>query len=355
MKNFNNTPPSHDEIEFTIFGPGYGEAIVLHLGDGHWMLVDSCIYPETEQPISLYYLDQIGVQFNSVCTIVASHWHDDHVRGLSKLVQMCPNAEFFVSGVFNEKEMMAFLRAYGGLDGVHRGTKELYCSIMANSAPNFAHQRTILREQVIGSRQIRVSAFSPTSRAQAQSKSHYAQYLPSVGGGRNSFAPDLHPNIEAVVMHIDLGNDGILLGSDLEDHSLGWSAVLSDSWCIGRQLASLYKVAHHGSVTGDNKKIWEKLLKLKPFVSLTPFINGATKIPKQEDKQRIKSSSKAAFISSGTSRKPKMTYEIERRLSDICSELSLVNSGFGGVRFRKKLGSTEDWFVELFGTAEVLY
>ena len=53
------------------------------------MLVDSCLFPKTKdkEPISLYYLNQIGVDPSSVQTIVASHWHDDHIRGLSALVR----------------------------------------------------------------------------------------------------------------------------------------------------------------------------------------------------------------------------------------------------------------------------
>ncbi len=351
--DIDDTPPSPDEIELTVFGPGYGEAVILHLGNNNWMLVDSCIYPATKQPVSLYYLNRIGVSPSSVCTIVASHWHDDHVQGLSVLVQEFSDAEFFISGVFNKKEMLSFLSAYGGLDISLKGTNELYRSITAKATPNFAHQRTILYEQMIGTRQIRVSAFSPTSKAQAQSKLHYAKYLPEIGGDRTAFAPDLSPNIEAVVIHIDLVDDGILLGSDLEDHPVGWSAVLSDSWCTGRQLATVYKAAHHGSITGDNREIWEKLLKKTPFVSLTPFINGSTSIPREADRIRIRGLAEAAFISSGTSRRPRMGHEIEKRLSDICTELSLVNPGFGGVRFRKKFGATK-WNVALFGDADLL-
>ena len=34
-------PPDSDEFEFTLIGPGYGESIILHLGGGVWVLVDS--------------------------------------------------------------------------------------------------------------------------------------------------------------------------------------------------------------------------------------------------------------------------------------------------------------------------
>lgn len=30
--------PDDGEIEVSLFGPGYGEAIAIHLGDGSWFL-----------------------------------------------------------------------------------------------------------------------------------------------------------------------------------------------------------------------------------------------------------------------------------------------------------------------------
>ncbi|MES9934905.1 MAG: hypothetical protein ABW153_00595, partial [Sedimenticola sp.] len=69
--------PSSDEIEVCLFGPGYGEAIAVHLGEGKWITVDSCIEPSTKTPAILHYFQEIGVSLGDVQTIIASHWHDD--------------------------------------------------------------------------------------------------------------------------------------------------------------------------------------------------------------------------------------------------------------------------------------
>src|SRR5450755_4692064 len=85
-------PPKSEEIEVTLFGPGYGEAIAVHLGDGTWLLVDSCIDPASNAPAASTYLQQIGVKSAQVCAIIASHWHDDHVGGMSQLAAMYSSA-----------------------------------------------------------------------------------------------------------------------------------------------------------------------------------------------------------------------------------------------------------------------
>jgi len=59
-------PPAADEIEVTLFGPGYGEAIAVHLGEGVWLLVDSCVDPDSKAPASGTYLEGFGVDPSQV-------------------------------------------------------------------------------------------------------------------------------------------------------------------------------------------------------------------------------------------------------------------------------------------------
>lgn len=78
-----STPPGTGESELTLFGPGYGESIALHIGDGVWIVVDSCIDDEKE-PRALRYLEGLGLDpARAVALIVATRWHDDHIRGMA--------------------------------------------------------------------------------------------------------------------------------------------------------------------------------------------------------------------------------------------------------------------------------
>ena len=43
------SPPGEDEFEVVLLGPGYGESIVLHVGYGGWIIVDSCINAEPKR------------------------------------------------------------------------------------------------------------------------------------------------------------------------------------------------------------------------------------------------------------------------------------------------------------------
>ena len=93
-------PPDKDEFEISLFGPGVGECVVVHLGHGQWMVVDSCYPVGGAEPVALSYLSALGLGIaagNAVRLVVATHWHADHIRGMARLLEACPQAEFICS------------------------------------------------------------------------------------------------------------------------------------------------------------------------------------------------------------------------------------------------------------------
>ena len=108
--------PGANELELTLLGPGYGESVILHLGNGEWAIIDSCLDSDG-RPGALRYLDDIGVDpAENVVLIVASHWHDDHIRGLANLLQLCPRARFCCAAALCRKEFLGYV---GALEGRH--------------------------------------------------------------------------------------------------------------------------------------------------------------------------------------------------------------------------------------------
>src|SRR5258708_6538741 len=89
------SPPLADELELSLFGPGKGECVVVHLGYGDWMVVDSCMGDGGKSAIALDYLGLMGVDVTrNLKLVVVSHWHDDHIRGISKILATATSARF---------------------------------------------------------------------------------------------------------------------------------------------------------------------------------------------------------------------------------------------------------------------
>ena len=123
--------PRPDEIEVSLLGPGYGESVVVHLGDGEWMVVDSCTGSDGE-PAALEYLNGIGVDpGSSVKMIVATHWHDDHTRGMSRIVEECTSARFCCAPALRDKDLLAVVEGLEGKTGfrMSSGVREITCDL----------------------------------------------------------------------------------------------------------------------------------------------------------------------------------------------------------------------------------
>jgi glyoxylase-like metal-dependent hydrolase (beta-lactamase superfamily II) len=108
-----DAPPALTEIEISDFGPGYGESLVLHLGENNWLIVDSCL-DLTGEPAPLTYLRHIQIDpATSVKQFIATHWHDDHIRGLGRIMRECTSAAFVCSAALRTREFLTLVTAYG--------------------------------------------------------------------------------------------------------------------------------------------------------------------------------------------------------------------------------------------------
>jgi glyoxylase-like metal-dependent hydrolase (beta-lactamase superfamily II) len=111
-------PPQSDEFELSLFGPGVGECIITHIGNGQWIVVDSCLSPETKQPVALSYLNRLSVDIaDSVCVFIVTHWHDDHMDGGAALLEAATNANFCCSIALKKDEFIRVAEQASEIDG----------------------------------------------------------------------------------------------------------------------------------------------------------------------------------------------------------------------------------------------
>jgi glyoxylase-like metal-dependent hydrolase (beta-lactamase superfamily II) len=105
------TPPRRNELELSLFGPGIGESLVIHSGNGEWVVVDSCL-DEQRRAVALSYLESLGVGVAAqVKLVLVTHWHDDHIRGMSQVVAAAKTAEFAYSAALAGQEFFNLVAA----------------------------------------------------------------------------------------------------------------------------------------------------------------------------------------------------------------------------------------------------
>lgn len=353
------SPPNSDQIELRLFGPGYGECAAIHLGENRWIVVDSCLDIKTGNPAVIDYFKAIGVSPNeAVKLIIISHWHDDHVRGLSSIVSACKTAPICCSSVLTEKEFLAFILDYQRImiKASSSGASEIEKVLKDRSSiRNALANRIVLNLPAEGTADsCIVTTLSPSDK-------EYDNFLKTIGSlvpssskkQAKKRAPSLSPNNAAVAVWIETGDVRILLGSDLEekgDPLSGWSAIVQSAE-RPQGCASIFKIPHHGLLTGHHNNVWSDMMIKSPIAVLSPFCNAGEILPTDKDVARITTLAPESYI---TTKYPSpkshisRSAAVERTIRERVGKIRAVQPAMGWVSLRNGGKSNPNlWTVDL--------
>ena len=263
------TPPAPHELEVSVFGRGYGESILLHIGDGRWVLVDS-LCDKDGRVSPLRYLEEVGVNpATAIKLILVTHWHDDHVKGVSAAYELATNAILAMPIAMASSQLEAFRNAArpSGSEHFSSGVAELdQIAIIRDRDQRRPLSAAIANRDLLGynpndlthGQRVLIKALSP-SDADTQTFLRQVSYAPRPQAGQR--AEPFDDNAISVAVWVSVGPHRILLGADLEissDPNCGWQAVLSSPVPLDGQ-ASLIKIPHHGSSNGHHQVVWDTL------------------------------------------------------------------------------------------------
>lgn len=349
--------PHSDEIEITVLGKSFGESVVAHLGSGNWIVVDSLL-DDGGIAAPLAYLKSIGVDVSSSIKLIAlTHWHRDHIGGISQIMEAAPSASVALPAAFSNTNFSTFTEAClsdrsirtDELKEISR-VGELF-SDGTRPAPTYTSGArpliTIPASSSSSGVAVTLYGLSPSDRDVHQFYLRLSGHSPGSGVAR---LPAFKENDISIAMWLSIGDDAVLLGADLETvgaNDRGWKAVLgSTTRPEGR--ASLYKVAHHGSSTGHHADIWPKLLSSEATSVVAPW-NRSTGLPTDADKRRILALSPNSFITAQVAARRYQPKGVEvKTLASHGITVVDTNHRVGAVRLRKSLSSRLGrWEVDL--------
>lgn len=346
----------------SLFGPGYGECGLIHVGGGDWIVIDSCVRGGSRSPIALEYLTALGVDLRSaVKLIIATHWHDDHVRGLSQIVDACPGAIFSCSAAVLSTDFLTLTQAtHVGLMMETSGVDEFreIISMLAERSsvhPRFVNEATMLLRKS-GTVEVEIFALTPSDKAFIAALADIAKLLPPPYEAKKRITL-AGPNHASVAVWMRIGQIHLLFGADLQEVPGGhWTRVLElPTRPEGR--ASYFKIPHHGASNGDHPDVWRDLIAKEAVAVLTPFRHGKNFIPGEDDIIRICSKGIAAYTTSsaGRVRPLPLNRTVEKTIAEVAIRRSVVNPAMGHVRSRRPLGDIDHgWAVEAFPPAALL-
>ncbi len=325
----------------------------MHLGGGAWVVVDSCADLDGT-PAALRYLDSIGVEpAGSVEMVIATHWHDDHIRGLARILETCPDAAFCCASALCEGEILAMVGALEGnrISDTGSGLRELHdvFSLFRDKMKKPVH--AIANRVVFQRHDCRLWALSPDDGVFQEFLKSVGRLVPPVRGNKRHI-PSLSPNKAAVALWVECDAIRLLLGADLERQ--GWGVILGDS-ARPPGKASVFKVPHHGSANANEPEVWQQMLQVEPFAVLTPWRRGGRVLPTSEDARRVSEATPNAWITnkspSGQARFRHGNTVVEKTLRESGLRIRRPAGDTAMVRLRRPIVADSQWTVEAFGGA----
>ncbi len=344
-----DSAPSPHQLEISVFGPGFGECILVHVGGGDWIVVDSCIDRKSGQPVALDYLRSLGVNpASQVKLVVATHWHDDHIRGIAHILDVAASAKFVISSAYPFKKLLEMVELGAKPPSQSSATKEFHQAIAILQRRQQKGERATAVGPIRASANKKLLALTSPGRsfsaeifslspadsavALAEAELHYS--LAAIKD--RTCPPRQGANELSIVLWLKVGVLDVLLGADLEYVSgitEGWRAIIrSAERPNGR--AGFFKVPHHGSENADCPDSWTELLAARPIAVLTP--HSPSRLPRRADIRRLCSRTPLVLLTSDPSEYsiPRRDKTVERTMKESVISRRALSGQIGHVRIR---------------------
>ena len=288
--------------------------------------------------------------------MVVTHWDDDHIRGMSRLVAEAQPSTLVCSAALGRKELLSYVfeQDVGGTVGF--GVDEIRKTLRAakdyGARIVFAQELQELYPVPPGAGP-QVRALSPSPDAVERALVALAEAIADERSDlRRRFKAPEGPNGASVVTEVELSGTSVLLGADLENSgnpATGWDAVLTNAKPASP--ASAIKVPHHASAGAHHPRVWEEMLEDDPTTILTPWALGGGTLPLPADLDRLKGLTKRLYVTARPRfRRAKQEAGIDKLVRRLHGERLQALEGWGHVRSRRR-PNEDEWRTELGGDA----
>lgn len=219
-----------------IFGSssGVGESILLKFDKNKYGIIDSYINKKTNNPQVLDYIQEQGIAPESIDFVLLTHGHQDHYRGIAKILEACPNARFFSSNTFNSIFFRRLISAYLQTKSRNNFLTEIVdiFSILrkTNRILNALSDKS---EPIVDNGNVKIFALSPNVRTNKYLDVLYKKTMRDyLNRDNEKFELGHNFNFQSVVLVVQIGDLQILYGADLEYHktnnNIGWTPICQD-------------------------------------------------------------------------------------------------------------------------------
>jgi len=408
-------PFGPNEAEVTLIGgtSGYGESVVVRYGESEWAIIDSCIDSLTQTCLPIAYLQEIGVDIaTQVKYVICTHWHDDHIKGLHKVLEACSNEVIFCVAIASEPLSFLYEIQRSNLYEPDRGVrKELILAMDIVNEKGINVRRLIQDLPVFKTGSCVCTALSPsqkeldnfykelayatTEQGQVMTQKEMLKALPiatiekaenitkdvfaslerdfdakqTVFSEVDSYelvrlkeeAKQSKPNINdrSVALLFTICGHHAVLGADLEvtsDSASGWQSV-NDCMSMVGVSAGIFKIPHHGSSTGYYELFLRNHINPSATGKVSTWLKGKKVLPEKDVLNRYREYLSGLFITSDPSYLTgKFTSpEYKKVMEETTESIVDIKTQCGIVQSRLDLTcDSDDWLTRVYGSAKLV-
>ena len=399
--------PTTHTVEITLFGGGggYGESVLIHLGNDKWMVVDCCV-DSTKHALPLSYLEDIGCGPENIINVICTHWHSDHIMGMSEILSKCnpANTIFYTALTKNDNELIAefikenmigdsysyskeFLSIMNVLnerhiETVHVSQDKLICNaegcLCYTLSPSDEDVNAYLQTQALNALKVEKSKkqkkeLNKLNESQIESAEDFILDLfPDYEDDTEIIEDKIVPfrrkrislasmNDRSVAILLSIGEQNIILGADLEndenDDVSGWGAIMRRNICLKGKKADVYKIPHHGSITGYAPEFIEEYVHKGCLAKMTTWHRGGRILPQEDMLTLYLGLTDRLYITSRPNKPRKIdapSNNIRNLIEEHTEDAYDIPQKIGFIRSRLNLEedpSTRKWETQCFGSA----
>ncbi|MBB4341384.1 ComEC/Rec2 family competence protein [Rhizobium leguminosarum] len=271
-----------------IIGSAPGESLVLVFSCGSIITIDCCKTADENHTINA--IDELSLDFGNVIFNVITHFHDDHIKGVSELVAKCPNSKIvipdawtadvfkrFVASVSDDTTLNRFsvTREIEKIFDILKGAKHrlFAASELTQLYPPPAHPHSTGET---------LTVLTPTAVRKASFLSRLANDIDADVADAYAFCEN-NKNSTSICCVLRQGNSYMLLGGDIENTAPDCDlSSIHKSHLSNVARYDLVKLPHHGSNTSFCTELRNLIDDTHTVVAITPYPRGHKRLPSSE-------------------------------------------------------------------------
>jgi beta-lactamase superfamily II metal-dependent hydrolase len=345
-----------DEFEVSLFGPGFGESVVVHTGDGRWLIVDSCEDSRRGTTAPLAYLQSLNQDpADCVDWAIATHAHDDHIAGFAKVVRECSRAEVVLPTAAEAMQFLALdeidydLSFYDTRWSVYEEYRQVFKELERRS--RFVHYAGAGTVLPLGANppNLQLKFVAPSGHAVTQANRIFGRLLRAAINSPTRRVASRDPNVFSLGLIVSKGDFEVLLGGDVRKGTQKWGWKFAHVRYSQPRTVSVHKIPHHGSKNAYVEDIWRDWLTEGCVNLVAPF--RSSRLPREEMLTKMKRHGLPIWATARgeTPSASHTARQASAQARDVAPRVIDQDDRMGQLRYRKRPG--QPYTLEKFGPA----